>query len=273
MSERLITMVVVALFFAIMIAIGLWFSKRSKENSDDYILAGRKAPLIIVIGSIFATWVSSATLMGYGGTGYTVGIAGYWSGGAFMVATMWMGIFLIPRLRKAGITTIPELFEKYFGPSHRIVTLILGLGRDLGVTAGVSIALAIIFQNLFDVSLITALIITIGVVVIYSATGGMWAVLVTDTILAVLIIIGTTLMIPIGIIKAGGFEAFKMALPATHSNIMNAGIPQSVGWFLTGIFITFAYQSILQRGLAAKDDDTAKKCFFYGGLEDVLSFV
>lgn len=273
MNEKIFAILVIIIFYAVMIAIGLWFSKRSSENSDEYILAGRKAPLIIVIGSIFATWVNSATLMGYGGTGYSVGIAGYWSGGAFMVACMWLGFWVIPRLRKTGITTIPELFEKYFGVSHRIVTVILGLGRDLGVTAGISIALAIIFQNLFGVSLTTALFITVGVVVIYSATGGMWAVLVTDTIQGALIIIGTTIMIPLGIAKAGGFAAFTEAIPATHSNIMNAGIPQSVGWFLTGIFITVAYQTLLQRGLSAKDDDTAKKAFIYGGLICIIWYM
>jgi SSS family solute:Na+ symporter len=273
MDEKIFALIIIFSFFSAMIGIGVWFSKRSSQNSDEYILAGRQAPLFIVIGSIFATWVNSATLMGYGGTGYSVGIAGYWSGGAFMITCMWLGFWVIPKLRKTGITTIPELFERYFGVSHRVVAVILGLGRDLGVTAGISIALAIIFQNLFGVSLNTALIITVGVVVIYSATGGMWAVLITDTIQGALIIIGTTIMIPLGISKAGGFEAFVQAVPSTHSNIMNAGIPQSVGWLLTGIFITVAYQTLIQRGLSAKDDETARKSFIYGGLICILWYM
>ncbi len=270
MNEKLFALLIIVLFYAVMITIGLWFSKRSSEDSDEYILAGRKAPLIIVIGSIFATWINSASFMGYGGTGYSVGIAGYWSGGAFMFTCMWLGFWVIPRLRKTGITTLPEFFEKYFGLSHRLVAVVLGLGRDMGVTAGISIALAIIFQNLFDVSLVTALFITVGVVVAYTVTGGMWAVLITDTIQGTLILIGSVIMIPLGIIKAGGFAAFTEAVPATHSSILNAGIPQSVGWLLTGIFITVGYQTIIQRGLSAKDDATAKKGFIYGGLLMVL---
>ncbi|MEI3361705.1 MAG: hypothetical protein V8R75_03515 [Oscillospiraceae bacterium] len=66
-------------------------------------MAGRKAPLLIVAGSLFATWVSSATVMGYAGSGYTVGLGAFWSGASFIAATMWMGIWIIPRLRKAEL--------------------------------------------------------------------------------------------------------------------------------------------------------------------------
>lgn len=275
MSPKVFAFLIIVIFFGSMIAIGVYFSKKKLSNadSDDYILAGRSAPLFIVAGSLFATWVSSATIMGYAGSGFTIGIAAYWSGGCFMVATMWMGIWIIPKLRRTGITTVPEFFELYFGPSHRIVALVLSLGRDLGVIASISIALAVIFQSLFGIGFLASMIITVAVVVIYTAFGGMWAVMVTDTIQAILILIGTTILIPIGIIKSGGWNAFRAMVPATHSSPWTAGFSQTLGWFLMGCFISFAYQTVLQRGLAAKDDETAKKSFFYGGLMAVIWYI
>ena len=273
MGPKIFALVVILVFFAVMIGIGFYYNKKGQAdtNSDDYILAGRKAPLLIVAGSLFATWVSSATVMGYAGSGYTVGLGSFWSGASFIAATMWMGIWLIPRLRKAGITTVPELFEHYFGPAHRLVALLLSLGRDLGVIASISIALAQIFQSLFGISQLAALCITVGVVLVFTASGGMWAVLVT--IQSAMIIVGSVVLIPLGIWKAGGFAAFCAQVPATHVNPVSAGFSQTLGWILLGCFISFAYQTVLQRGLAAKDDETAKKCFLYGGGMAMLWYI
>ena len=98
MGPKIFALVVILVFFAVMIGIGFYYNKKGQAdtNSDDYILAGRKAPLLIVAGSLFATWVSSATVMGYAGSGYTVGLGSFWSGASFIAATMWMGIWLIP---------------------------------------------------------------------------------------------------------------------------------------------------------------------------------
>ena len=275
MSRTVFATIFIFVFFGLMIGIGLYYNKKdtTSKSSDYYILAGRRAPFFIVAGSFFATSVSTGTLVGYAGTGFSAGIAGYWSGGCFMVAAMWASMWIIPRLRKARITTVPEIFEKYFGGGHRVVSLILSLGRDLGVTASVVLVLSQIFTRLFGFGFWTSLIITVGVVVFFTATGGMWAVLVTDTIQAAIIAIGTTIMIPLGIAKAGGFAAFVSQLPATHSDVTSVGFSQTLGWFLIGIFTMLGYQTILQRGLAAKDDKTAKQAFFWGGLFALLWYM
>ncbi|MEI3361706.1 MAG: hypothetical protein V8R75_03520 [Oscillospiraceae bacterium] len=129
------------------------------------------------------------------------------------------------------------------------------------------------FQSLFGISQLVALCITVGVVLVFTASGGMWAVLVTDTIQSAMIIVGSVVLIPLGIWKAGGFAAFCAQVPATHVNPVSAGFSQTLGWLLLGCFISFAYQTVLQRGLAAKDDETAKKCFLYGGGMAMLSYI
>ena len=95
--------------------------KKAAKTSDDYILAGRSAPLIMVVGSYFATSVSTGSLVGYAGMGYSNGISGYWNAASFMIATMWIGAWIIPRLRRSGVTTIPELFEKYYPGQGRMI--------------------------------------------------------------------------------------------------------------------------------------------------------
>ena len=118
--------------------------------------------------------------------------------------------------------------------------------------ASISIALAQIFQSLFGISQLAALCITVGVVLVFTASGGMWAVLVTDTIQSAMIIVGSVVLIPLGIWKAGGFAAFCAQVPATHVNPVSAGFSQTLGWILLGCFISFAYQTVLQRGAGSQ---------------------
>jgi SSS family solute:Na+ symporter len=268
MSQTVFAAFFMIIFFAVMIGIGFYYNKKEKvsSSSDDYILAGRRAPLLIVAGSFFATMVSTGTVAGYAGSGYSNGISAYWSGGCFMTASMWAGIWIIPRLRATGITTVPELFDKYFGGKHRILALILSLGRDLGVIASVVLVLGQIFQSLFGMNFWLSIILTAGVVILFTASGGMWAVLLTDTIQAAFIALGTTILIPLGIYKAGGFAKFVAQVPVTHSDVFSVGMSQTLGWFLVGTFTLLGYQTMLQRGLAAKDDKTAQQAFFFGGL-------
>ena len=136
--------------------------------------------------------------------------------------------------------------------------------------SSVVLVLSQIFTQLFGFDFWLSVVMTAGVVVFFTVTGGMWAVLVTDTIQAAIIAIGSTIMIPIGIARIGGLAAFTSQLPATHSDVLSVGFSQTLGWFLIGVFIMLGYQTILQRGLAAKDDKTAKQAFFWGGLFALL---
>jgi SSS family solute:Na+ symporter len=256
----------VVIYFGFLIGTGLYFKNRAQKDSDSFLLAGRKAPLWIVIGSLFATWINSASLMGYAGTGFGVGIAGYWPVLGFMAAFIWMGFFVIPKLRAAEVTTIPELFSHFYGRSHRLVTTILVIARDLAVSAGVVIGMATIFQTLLPISLDAAIVVTAAVTLIVTITGGSWSVLVTDAIQAIFIFIGTVILIPVMVSHMGGWQAFASSIPATHTLVMNAGPRQTIGWVLNGFFITLAYQTIVQRGLSSSSTEDAKKSFIYGGI-------
>ncbi|MEK5444680.1 sodium:solute symporter family transporter [Fredinandcohnia sp. FSL W7-1320] len=269
-----LAIILFVVYFGAMLAIGPIAAKRMKKrDSSDFILAGRAVPMWLVVGGIVATLINSATLLGYGGSGYSLGISGYFASLGFLVILMWSGYWFIPRLRRANITTIPELFEKFFGWPHRVVAVILVVCRDLGVTAGSAIGMAVVFKTVFDIPLDVALLITLGVTLAFTVLGGMWAVMITDTIQAAMILIGTTLMIPLGIAYIGGWDAFVNLIPDTHTNVLNAGMSQTVGWIISGALTCAGYQTMLQRGLSAESDEVAKKSFFYGGITAIVWYM
>ncbi|MFD1850940.1 sodium:solute symporter family protein [Oceanobacillus bengalensis] len=237
----------------------------SRKDSSDYILAGRSVPLWLVVGGVIATLINSASLLGYAGSGYSLGVSAYFASFGGIAVMMWLGFWFIPRLRRANLTTVPELFNRFFGWPHKVVSVILVACRDMGVTAGASLGMAVVFQSVFDIPLDLALVITLLVTLLFTVTGGMWAVMITDTIQAVVILIGTTLMIPLSIAYIGGWDVLTNAIPETHWDLGNVGGSQAFAWIAASALTFIGYQTLIQRGLSAESDEVAKKSFLYGG--------
>ncbi|WP_040977869.1 sodium:solute symporter family protein [Oceanobacillus jeddahense] len=254
------------IYFGFLLIVGpIAAKKMKKKDSSDYILAGRSVPTWLVTGGIIATLINSATLLGYGGSGYSLGISAYFASLGFVAILMWMGYTFIPRLRKTNIVTLPELFSKMFGWKHKVVAVILVMCRDMGVTAGASVGMAVVLSSVFDLSFDIALIITLFITLFFTVTGGMWAVMFTDTIQAAFLVIGSTIMIPLAIMYIGGWDTLLNLIPETHTDMWNAGGIQTFGWIISGALTCVAYQTLIQRGLSANSDKTAKNSFLYAG--------
>jgi len=260
-------------FGGLLIAGPLSAKLMKKKDSSDYILAGRSVPTWLVTGGIVATLINSATLLGYGGSGYSLGITAYFSAMGFVAILIWVGYYFIPKLRRTNIVTIPELFSRMFGWQHKVVSVLLVMARDMGVTAGAAIGMAVVLSAVFDISTDMALVITVFVTLFFTVTGGMWAVMITDTIQSVLLLIGTTIMIPLAVAYIGGWDTLVNAIPETHSDMWFAGGSQILGWVLLGALTTLAYQTLIQRGLSAESDKAAKNGFLYAGIITIIWYM
>lgn len=265
---------VFVIYFALLIIIGpLAAKKMRKKDSSDYILAGRAVPLWLVVGGIVATLINTASLLGYAGSGYSLGVSAYFASFGGIAVMMWLGFWFIPRLRRANLTTVPELFSRFFGWPHKVVSVILVACRDMGVTAGAALGMAVVFQSVFDIPLDFALVITLVVTLLFTVTGGMWAVMITDTIQAVIILIGTTLMIPLSIAYIGGWDALTNAIPETHWDLGNVAGSQAFAWIAASALTFIGYQTLIQRGLSAESDKVAKKSFLYSGIISLIWYM
>lgn len=263
-----------AIYFILLIILGpLAAKKMKKKDSTDYILGGRSVPLWLVTGGIVATLINSASLLGYAGSGYSLGVSAYFASFGGIAVMMWLGFWFIPKLRRAKLTTVPELLHRFFGWPHKLISVLLVACRDMGVTAGAAIGMAVVFQTVFDVTLDTALVITLIVTLIFTVSGGMWAVMITDTIQAIIILVGTTIMIPLALAYIGGWDVLVNSIPSTHWDLGNVGLSQSAAWILASALTFIGYQTLIQRGLAAESDEVAKKSFLYAGSISMLWYM
>ncbi len=192
--------------------IGVYVSRRLK-NVDDYYVMGRKAPALLIVGTLIASNLSSVTLIAYTGGIFRNGPGLYmliWpSTWILLILGFWLGKYIMP----LKLWTLPDYFAGRF-PSNRVrmlATIIVVLSVTLylvSVMMGTASATAGLLEWSFETSLISCLV----VVALFTIVGGMWGVVVTDTIMFVLFFAGALLLSPFVISAAGGWpDAFKIA--------------------------------------------------------------
>ncbi len=263
----------IAAYLLLMMSIGIWGRKRV-VSVEDMAVAGRNSGVWLIAFSVAATWINGTTLIGISALGADFGLDAYWSGGSFMLATIWIGYFIIPRLWETGVITIPELFGRYFGQRHRTVSLFLVILRDLGVTAGTIGALTVVTTAVLKISVLESLVLWLGVTSAYVFLGGMWAVMVTDAIQFFIILAGSIGLLIAGVAQAGGVSGLRNTFdPALLDIFGRAGVTQVLAWIVIGLAITGSYQGLIQRGFAASSALVARRGFLYGGVIASLWYI
>ncbi len=254
-------LVVIGLYFVAIAGIAVWVS-RGVETGDDLFLAGRSLGWRTVGTSLFASNISSTTLIGLAGAAYVSGIAtaNYeWMAGVVLV---FMSLFYIPIYLRSKISTVPELLERRFDRRARLyfsaLTIFLTLAVD---TAGGIYAGAIVLQVFVpDLNLWTTCIILALIAGLYTAAGGLKAVVYSDVLQAVVLLVGCTALT---LVVFGQYDfswsAATEALPEGHLSLIRPLDDDMLPWLGTliglpvlGFWYWGANQYITQRIFGAR---------------------
>lgn len=267
----------IAAYFLVTIAIGAW-ATRAHSNADELFLAGRSLGPVAVGFSLFASNISSDTLIGLPGAAYSTGIsaANYeWMASLVLVFSMF---WVLPILMRARVTTMPELMERRFDSRMRkylsAITLFLSIVLD---TAGTLYAGALVLTTLAPgLSLSQTALVLALFTAAYTAAGGLRAVVYTDVMQAVVLLFGAGLL---AWTIFGQFDhswANVMArVPASHLSLIRPLDDPGVPWLglITGLPIVGFYywtmnQYIIQRVLGARDlPASSRGALFAAGLK------
>ncbi|ETX29851.1 sodium:solute symporter [Roseivivax isoporae] len=271
---------VLVLYFLVVIAIGVWVSRRT-ESGEDLFLAGRTLTWGVVGFSLFASNISSTTLIGLTGAAYTTGIAtsAYeWMAGIPLIA---LAFIFAPLFFKAKVTTIPEWLERRFDRRARLyfsgVTIVLTVIVD---TAGGLYAGGVVVKTFFPGIPIWQTCVALGIFAgLYTAGGGLKAVVYTDVLQAVVLILGCAAMTFILFGQMGfSWEQVKASMPdPDHLRLVQPLSDETLPW--TGLFfgvplLGFWYwvtnQYIVQRVLGARDLREAQRGAILGGFLKII---
>ncbi len=263
----------IVVYLLAMLAIGFVFSKNNSDSKDFY-LGGRKMGPIVTAMSAEASDMSSWLLMGLPGLAYLTGVANpAWTAIGLGIGTWFNWLIVARRLRRysANINaiTVPEFYSKRYHDNSNVLNAIAALVIIvffIPYTASGFAACGKLFNSLFGVDYMVAMLISAAVIVGYTIMGGFKAVSTTDLIQSIVMTIALVVVVTFGISKAGGVEAVidnakslpgYLSMKASYDVGTNSSTPYS---FLTIVSTIawglgyFGMPHILLRFMAIKDE-------------------
>jgi len=282
-EERMLLTVLSFLIVTALVAYISWLRTKNDDltTSKGYFLAGRGLSGIVIGCSMVLTSLSTEQLIGVNANSYQNNFSIIAWTVPTVIPLCFLALYMLPKYLRNGYTTIPEFFENRFDRQTRLIMSGLFLVFYLLIVIPTALYTgAIAFNKIFNLETIFGLsyaqaivytVIAIGVVgAIYAIFGGLKAVAVSDTINAVILVIGA-LLVPVFALLYLGNGSISEGLniiTTTHVEKWNAigSSTDSTPWptIFTGIMVVhFFYwttnQAIVQRCLGAKDLASGQK--------------
>lgn len=267
------------------IIIGMYFEKYV-NSSNDFFLAGRKLSFWAIAFSIVGTDIGAISFVGLSGQAYRFGIvvANFdWIGS--VPAMILAGLIFVPYYWRAGVYTIPEYLGRRYNIYVRAISAIAWL---IFITFGLGVMLwatGVFLKGMLGWPIMFSIVLTVIVVGLYTVSGGLSAVVITDVLQVAIMIIGSSAILFLGFWKLGGWNKMVSkiySMGPEYSRHFSLVIPSNINtpypWtgILFGLTIVLApayyigNQVIIQRSLGAKDEWNAKASMILGGFIKLL---
>ncbi|MFD8721293.1 sodium:solute symporter [Streptomyces sp. NPDC059629] len=249
---------VIVLYLAGMLAMG-WFGMRRARSKSDFLVAGRRLGPAMYSGTMAAIVLGGASTIGGVGLGYQYGLSGAWMVFTIGLGLLALSVFFSARIARLKVYTVSEMLDLRYGGRAGVISGVVMWAYTLMLAVTSTIAYATIFDVLFDMNRTLAIVLGGSIVVAYSTLGGMWSITLTDMVQFVVKTIGVLLLLlPIAVVKAGGFGAMKAKLPTSYFDPLGIGGETIFTYVLIYTFGMLIGQDIWQRVFTARGDRTAK---------------
>ena len=267
----------IVIYFLVLLGIAVWVIRKKKENTEDYFLAGRNIGWFVVGASIFASNIGSEHVVGLAGTGASDKLPLLiYEIQAWVV--LILGWVFLPFYARSGVFTMPEFLEKRFDARSRWVLSIFSIAAYVLTKISVTIyAGGVVVSALLGIDFWTGAIATVILTGIYTVLGGMRAVVYTETLQAVLLIVGAGVLTAIGLDRVGGWESMTETLGPEYFNMWRPATDPDFPWpsllitsTIVGIWYWCTDQYIVQRALTAKNIKEGRRGTIFGALLKLL---
>ena len=277
--------IVIAIFFVAMVWIVWNVSRKKKETSGDYFLSGRTATWIAIGASIFASNIGSEHLIGLAGAGATSGMAqAHWEIQGWMI--LILGWVFVPFYQRSMVYTMPEFLEKrYNGQSRGILTYISLASYVLTKVSVTVLAGGLALNTLLGINFWVAALALVIITAIYTVIGGMESVLKTSVLQTPILLIGSLVILWLGLKELGGWNAMMDICGAQAVNdhgdsmttLMRSAQDKAFPWYgalfgsaIIGFWYWCTDQFIVQRVLSGKDQKEARRGTIFGAYLKML---
>ena len=259
--------IIILIYFAIVLVIGLSVAKNKDSSIKEYFLAGKNLGWIAIGASLFATNISSEHLVGLAGAGSIHGFGvGHFEWMAAIIL-LFLGWIFAPIFLRANVNTVPQFFGKRFDDKSRIYLTLVSVFAYLFTKIGVTLlAGGLVLKEVLGWDMFTSAIFIVLLTGLYTVIGGMYSVVYTQIFQSIVLITGAVLLSLYGLFEIGGFSALSAKLPSDYFQILKPLTDPNLPWTgillgapILGIWYWCSDQYIIQRILSAKGLKDARK--------------
>jgi SSS family solute:Na+ symporter len=269
----------VIIYLLVIAGISIWSIRKSKESASDYFLANRNLGWFVIGASILASNVGSEHIVGLAGSAAKSGtVLGHYELHSYIV--LILGWVFVPFYMRSMVYTMPEFLERRFNPQSRRLLSIIQLLSYVITKASVTIfAGALVFNQFLGVDFWTGAIILVVVTGVYTIFGGLHAVMYTEAIQAIVLLIGSLVLMIFGLKEVGGWDAMIAALPKEKLNMFPPMNDPDYPWLgiliaspIVGLWYWCTDQHIVQRCLAARNEQQARRGTIFAAYLKLMPF-
>ena len=269
----------VILYLLIIAGISVWSIRKRKASPSDYFLANRNLGWWVIGASILASNVGSEHIVGLAGTGAASGLVmGHYELHSWIVLVL--GWVFVPFYMRSMVYTMPEFLERRFNAKARRLLSIIQLLSYVIAKASVTIfAGALVFNSFLGVDFWTGAIILVVVTGIYTILGGLHTVMYTEAIQAIVLLLGSAVLLFIGLDKVGGWQGMINSVPKEKLNMFRPLSDPDFPWLgilfaspIVGVWYWCTDQHIVQRCLAGKNEREARRGTIFAAYLKLLPF-
>lgn len=262
-------------------AVGVWVSRRARVSSSSYFLAGRSLRWPTIGLALFATNISAVHLVGLASDGFQQGlVVGNFEWMAVFCLVL-LGLVFAPFYFRSRVATLPEFLERRFGPGARSFLAFMAVVGALFVHIGVALyAGAVVLESFAGIPVLASILAVSALTVLYTVSGGLKAVVVTESIQTVVLLLGALAVTGFGLaaLAAEGITslaALREAAGAEQLSMVRPDGPYAwkgilLGYPVLGIWYWCSDQTIVQRVLGARSERDAQLGPLFAGALKVL---
>lgn len=256
---------ILLVYFVVILAVGVWGFRQEGYNA--YLVADHNMSLPLAVGTFFATYISSATVIGFTGyaslSGSAVFPTYFWG-----FALGWITLALLAgKMRRLKMRTVPELFEVRFqsGLLRALIAAFIVVSFSFSIMTQL-VAGSIVLQTIIGIPQLLALVLVATILIVYTVLGGLVSVIRTDFLQGSLLLVGVLAALAVVVARLGG-DLFALR-------------PEQTTWFAGSIgsswdilaFLLIAWGGVsaqpyyLHRFYAARNVATARQMIGIGAL-------
>jgi len=288
MTIPTLDLVIIVCYLLGIMGIGIWAGYKKGASSEEFFLAGKSLRWPIIGAALFTANISTIHLVGLAADGYRIGlVVGNFEWMAAFTLII-LGLVFAPFYLRNRLRTLPEYLEKRYSPITRTFMAFIAILGALLIHIGISLyAGAKVMEHFFGINMYVSIVVIALIAATYTIIGGLKAVVVTDSIQAVLLLLGAAVLTVVSIthlpdVGIHSLTELKAAVKPEQMNMIHglkdaSGFLNEYSWltvifgyFVLGIWYWCTDQTIVQKVLGARSEKDGQKGAIFAGFLKII---